>query len=60
MEFLSISINTNKCFGEFADRFYACAQFLAGVGALSSYNTKIAMTNALQIYNEVYLAMIPS
>ena len=60
MESLSISINTNKSFDEFADRFYACAQFLTGVGALSSYNTKIPMTNALQPYNEVYLAMISS
>ena len=48
MEFLSISINKNESFDEFADRFYACAQFLTGVGALSSYNTKIAMINALQ------------
>ena len=60
MEFLSTSINTNNSFDEFADRFYACAQFLTGVGALSSYNTKIAMKNALHPYNEVYLAMIPS
>ena len=58
MEFLIISINTNESFDEFTDRVYVCAQSLTGVGALSSYNTKIAMTNALQPYNEVYLAMI--
>ena len=60
MEFLGIEFTEGESLADFADRFYASCQYLSGVGSLSEYDSKIAMTNALKPYHKIHIAMLPA
>ena len=60
MEFLGIEFTEGESLTDFADQFYASCQYLSGVGSLSEYDSKIAMSNALKPYHEIHIAMLPA
>ena len=60
MEFLGIEFTEGESLADFADQFYASCQYLSGVGSLSEYDSKIAMTNALKPYHKIHIAMLPA
>ena len=60
MEFLNIQFQENETLANFSERFYSLAQFLNGVNALTDFDAKIAMTNALKPYDEIHIAMLPA
>ena len=60
MEFLNIQFQEDETLADFSERFYSSAQFLNGVNALSDFDAKIAMTNALKPHDEIHIAMLPA
>ncbi|KAJ9076449.1 hypothetical protein DSO57_1026116 [Entomophthora muscae] len=55
--FSDIEFKTNKTLSKFADQFYHKAQVLLGAGAMVEHNTKLAMKNAVNPYQELYWVM---
>ena len=60
MEFLNIQFQEDETLANFSERFYSSAQFLNGVNALSDFDAKIAMTNALKPHDKIHIAMLPA
>lgn len=60
MEFSKLMIQEDETLDKFADRYYAECQYLTGVGALSTFDAKIALQHALEPHNQIYIAMIPA
>ena len=60
MEFLNIQYQEDETLANFSERFYSSAQFLNGVNALSDFDAKIAMTNALKPHDKIYIVMLPA
>lgn len=59
-DFLNISIRLDETLIEFADRFYHSAQVLLGSGAMTHYDSQIALLNAIKPHLELHHSMLPA